>query len=428
MIKKIINNAYVFSLGTRVFSVVLGFVYSVIYSRYLGAELRGVGTIVNNYGDVLSLLMCFGMFQGYPFFKQRVKKDIYENFINNVFALTIVFLLACIALTIALPLNTYLKVALLVSPIWMCSRQLNYVLLIENPKLSNIGNLILDIVDLFIIAFLFFFTKANLKWCFFIVSFKQILFFLICIKNIHFKKLRFKPSLKGASTYIKYGIVPMLTILLMEINYKLDVLMLEWYRIPISTIGIYSLGVMLAQKVWMIPDALKDVLMSKLANGKDANEVAKISRISFFITFISELFVLMFGKFLIRVIYGSEFEDAFFITIVIFLGVIGMVFYKMIYSYNVINGNKNINLLLLGFSAIVNLVLNIVLIPSFGSYGAAFSSLISYSACGLTFLMYFNRKTKIPVKDIVFVKKQDFMFVAEHLRINNTSMKNNPNQ
>ena len=59
MLKKIANNAYVFSLIAKVFSVISGIVYSILYSRYLGAELRGTASIINNYADILSIILSF---------------------------------------------------------------------------------------------------------------------------------------------------------------------------------------------------------------------------------------------------------------------------------------------------------------------------------------------------------------------------------
>ena len=39
---------------------------------------------------------------------------------------------------------------------------------------------------------------------------------------------------------------------------------------------------------------------------------------------------------------------------------------KMIYSYNVVNGYKNINFALLGGAALLNIIINLILIPKYG--------------------------------------------------------------
>ena len=416
MIKKILNNSYVFSVLAKLFSVFVGIVYSIFYSRYLGAELRGTASIINNYAEILSLVFCLGAFQAYPYFKKKYGKDIYEDFINNVFALIGIFYLLIIPLIFILGIRSNLAIGLLIAPMWMGGRQLNYVVLVENPRLSNMATIIQDTVDFILIAALMIFTKANFRFCVLIVTFKQAIYFIICLKNIYFRKFSFHPTLRGIFPYISYGIVPMITLILMEINYKIDVLMLEWFSIPTAAIGIYSLGVMLAQKVWMIPDALKDILLSKLVAGKDSGEVARISRISFTITICCELMLVILGKPLIRLMYGAEYEDSYFITLIICAGVVGMVFYKMIYSYNVANGHKNANLLLLLISALLNVVFNAVTIPFIGTYGAAAASLISYLMCGIGFLIFFKSKTGIKISEAIIIKKEDLMFFRKILK------------
>ena len=131
---------------------------------------------------------------------------------------------------------------------------------------------------------------------------------------------------------------------------------------------------------------------------------------------IFELIVVIIGKPLIRMLYGSEYEGAYYITLIICAGVIGMVFYKMIYSFNVANGDKNVNLYLLGISAIANVFLNAITIPFLGSYGAAIASLVSYFVCGVGFLFFFTRKTNIKLMDVVFIKKDDLKFLKGKIR------------
>ena len=69
--KKITNNAYSFSVLTRVLSVLIGFVYTVVYTRYLGKELRGTASEINNYVELATLFLCLGMHQAYPYFKKK---------------------------------------------------------------------------------------------------------------------------------------------------------------------------------------------------------------------------------------------------------------------------------------------------------------------------------------------------------------------
>ena len=100
----------------------------------------------------------------------------------------------------------------------------------------------------------------------------------------------------------------------------------------------------------------------------------------------------------------------------IVLGVLGMVFYKMIYAFNVVNGRKNINFLLLAIAAAANIVLNFALIPVWGIMGAAFASMVSYCVCGIGFLMDFTRHTHMPVSKLIWVEKKDIQQLMRYIR------------
>lgn len=81
MLKKIINNVYVFSLISKTFGVVSGFAYSILLSRYLGASLRGEVSIIQNYVSLVAVILCLGIYQAYPYYKKRQNKVIKRHYI-----------------------------------------------------------------------------------------------------------------------------------------------------------------------------------------------------------------------------------------------------------------------------------------------------------------------------------------------------------
>ena len=73
-IKKTSENAYVFSVIAKIVSVATGLLYSILYSRYMKPELRGIGSVIINYAEIIMLVSCLGVYQGYPYFKKRQGK------------------------------------------------------------------------------------------------------------------------------------------------------------------------------------------------------------------------------------------------------------------------------------------------------------------------------------------------------------------
>lgn len=414
-IKKIIDNEYVFSVVAKVISVFSGIVYSVLFARYLGPELRGEAAVILNYSEMISLVLCLGIYQAYPYFKKITGKDLYMEFINYIFGLLLLYMLIAIVLICLFDWKISIALSILLAPILMGIKQLNYFVLIENPKIRNTANIKLDLFDIMFLSILLITTDADYGFCVFFLVTKHLVFFIIACLNLKVNFLKIRPTLRGVLPYAKYGVVPMITVILMEVNYKIDVIILERLHVNAVDIGIYSLGVMLAQKLWMIPDALKDILLSKLAKGKTKKEVAKVTRLSFWITVVMVVGMIAFGKSLICIMYGSEFVDSYMVTVTILAGVLGMVFYKMVYSYNVANGRKNVNLVLLGSAAIINIVSNVIAIPYWGIMGSATASLISCCLCGLSFLAYFCYTTKTSVIDMLFLKRDDINSIKQFI-------------
>lgn len=415
-LKKITDNAYGFSVFAKIVSVLTGLLYAVLYSRYLGAELRGTASVINNYVEIIMLVLCFGTHHAYPYFKKKTGKDIYREFINNLFGMVIAYyIFAAVFLLIARPSTNVCVIALLI-PSSLAIRQLNYVVLIENPKVRNKALIGLDIFDIVFLGVLLIFTEANYFYCILFLCVRNFVSFLIAVENLKINVFSIRPTLRCTWKYVKYGFVPMLTMLMMEINYKVDVVMLERMAISKAEIGVYSLGVMLAQKLWMIPDALRDILTGKLAKGKTEDEVCKISRCSLWITIACIIGMAIFGKLIIRLLFGEEYSGAYAVFLNISLGVIGMVFYKMIYAYNIVNGHKNINFILLFIAAVSNVVLNYFLIRSMSINGAAIASMISYLVCGISFLVYFTVKTGTNPKELIFIKKDDFRMLLHYIK------------
>lgn len=409
IIKRLTDNEYAYSVIAKVLGILVGLVYMILYSRYLGADLRGEAAVISNFATLASLGACLGIYQAYPYFRKTrgiEQKKLYMEYINNCLGLCLLYAMVCGLVVYLVPLSLSRKVSFLLIPLMVGTKLLNYVVLIETPKLRNTASIYLFLIDIAIVGLLMIFTKATTTTCFFFLIAKEIVYFCIAFHNLKISLLSIRPTMKGILPYVKYGSIPIITVILMEINYKIDVLMLDG-RVPAAEIGIYSLGVQLAERVWLIPDALKDILLSRLTKGKGAEEVAKITRISLAAMMICIVLAVVFGQVLIDLIFGKEYSDAYGIMLVILVSVISMVFYKMVYSFNVANGHRVVNALILGLAAMANVGINALLIPRMGIMGAAVASLISYSVCGLTFLLYFVHKTGVPVRKMLFVTKDD---------------------
>ncbi|MEZ8474719.1 polysaccharide biosynthesis C-terminal domain-containing protein [Vibrio cyclitrophicus] len=126
-----------------------------------------------------------------------------------------------------------------------------------------------------------------------------------------------------------------------------------------------------------------------------------INILVFFGLMILSFFLYNVYPFLIK-FWSEDFHNSKYVFEILVL-ILPLVFLNLsIYNYNVIIGRSRLNMYSAILGCIVNLILNYLLIPSYGAKGAAFSSVVSYFI--ITFVFYFFADRNIVFGDY-FVEK-----------------------
>ena len=109
---------------------------------------------------------------------------------------------------------------------------------------------------------------------------------------------------------------------------------------------------------------------------------------------------LVLGKLFLEIFYGKEYVQAFTTTMILFIGVIPMIAFKLIHPVYVNQGKSAMVVKLLIVSIISNIVVSLILIPRFQAVGAAFASVISYMICSILFVIRFAKDFHITYRDV----------------------------
>ncbi len=419
LVKSFYNNDYIFSVFAKAMGVVLGIVVGSMTARFFGAELKGIMAVVQNDVTLYAVFLGLGVYQAYPFFRKK-EPDIFGEYVNNISTMFAIYEVLAVAVAVVLwqlDLAKYLRLAILLMPIEVYVKQLNYIVLVESPRRRNISSLVISASEIVLLVFLWIFVEPSeftvLAYFVSTVIANLILSFI----NLRFNPLRIRPQVRRIPSFVRFGFVPMLVYLCMTVNYKIDIQMLKRFdNVSYADIGIYSTGVALANKIWMIPDAIKDILLSRLIKGKREDEVAKVLRINLFFCLVAIIGLILIGKPAVALLYGPEFAQSYYVMLLMLVGVFGMIFYKMIYSYNISQGRRWINLLFLGGAALINIVGNLFTIPLYGIWGAGIVSVTAYVVCGICFLVYFHRVSNISYPKLLFIQKEDIAQVKAFLK------------
>lgn len=406
-LKRVIKNPYVFSIVTKVIVVLVGFLFTVFQSRYLGPTLKGRVSYVLSVTNITAILFCFGIHQAYPYFKRRTTEDIRPVFLRIAIAFLLSYgVFAFILATMFLHDERLIAVAF-ITPLLVYNRVISYLIMVDNPNRKNSVELAANFVELSAVIILYLFLEAEFWLGIALILLKDLL--MAVVYTWELRKIFFAPyhiTYRKVLAIFKFGFYPMLALLMSTLNYRIDIIMLG-NLVSDAEVGIYSIGVMIAERIWLIPDAMKEVMVSNLVKGKDENEVAYVIRICNSSCAALILFIVALGKPLINFIFGEQYDGAYGVMVLILLGVVAMVYYKVIASYNIVQARQLTNFMFLGVSVVANVPMNLLLIPKFGINGAAIASVGAYCLCAILFVGDFLKNTNIKLKDILFINHND---------------------
>lgn len=405
MSKNIIKNDYSLNLINKIYTILLGLLSSAFSTRYLGIELKGEYSYITQIVLVLTIIFNLGIHQSYSYFYKKSNGSVFEKYISIYLYQFIYHSILAILLIILLKKTFYIY-AIIMLPFSVIYQQIESTMAVENIRLKiklHMFNATIRMISFF---FMFLYLETSL---FPPVLLTIIINIISVLVYLFFSKCNYKNIKKDkvfTKKVISYSWIPMLTALLITLNYSVDVFFLKHLGTSIE-LGLYSTAVGIVNYFWLIPDSFKEVLLSKIARDYSIKSTMFAIKISVFSVIIIIMFFIIFGKFAISLLYGTDFLNAYLVTIILSFGAVSMVYYKMIGVILLSEGKRWIYFFSLLISVIINVISNIILIPIFGMYGAACSSVLSYSICGFSFLLYFIREKSVKVSNMFLFEKSE---------------------
>lgn len=375
----------------RIITVCLNFVSNVLINRSLGLALKGQYTVIQNYAIFFQLLLNFGICYAYPKMLSRYGKIIARNTLLTTIWLQTIFLFAVSFVIVFFTPNIDKTLIVFLSIAMICNSQISFISLIDNITRRNLC--LLSSTALFVIAnaICIHFAPGRLYLivCLLIAkNIYEILALVIqnkyCVFSIHLI------SFEQIKIILKIGIPTAFLAILITCNYNIDIFLLKWLKSGDEQIGIYGVAYSLSNMLWIVPDAFKELVYSKTAKEKEYGFIKKSIIGNVLICVLITFIFGVLGKYFLDFFYGSEYVLAYKTTITLFCGVIPMIAFKLIHPIYVNEGKSMVVVSLLGVSILANSLSSYFLIPSFGAFGAAIASVVSYSICGSLF--YFKYK------------------------------------
>jgi O-antigen/teichoic acid export membrane protein len=260
--------------------------------------------------------------------------------------------------------------------------------------------------------------KANLIFFAYAIALESFLFAigLVVMYKIHDDRiLSWNFNFAFSKKILKDAMPLMLAGIVISIYMRIDQIMIK-KMLDNTQAGYYSAAVRICELWYFIPMALSNSVFPAIVNAKKKSEKSyrvRMQRLYDVMSWISvgiSIPLTIFAPQIITLLYGTKFISAFPIlqiyiwsSVATFLGVASS-------QYLVVENLTKISFYRTLLGMIINILLNLILIPQIGIIGSALATLISYWVA--TFSLAFSEKTieqvKMMVRSLLFISLTDY--------------------
>jgi O-antigen/teichoic acid export membrane protein len=399
------------TLFSKGFIVIFNFLLVILTTNLWGSTGRGVASLI--IADVSILAIVNNVFAGgcVNYFTPKIG---FELLVLPAFIWTLLMSLLGSFIFVLLQPESSLYTLLLLT-IFNSLFALNqlYFTSFQDFKKFNLYGLLLPILTIGFLSFFEFIIKlhsVNSYLYGYIVS--LFILWVFSLYNIS-KKIKFKSIKINFASIIdtfKYGYQNELSYFIHFLNYRLSYFLILHY-IGIKSLGVYSIGIAMAEAIWIIAQSISTVQYTHIVNNITDNngiEITKSSaRISLYFSLFAAFIVLILPGSFFHYIFGKDFGQVKNISLLLFPGVISMAVSNIYGHYFSATGKTKVLIIKSFIGLAITLISFPILIPIIGIYGACIVSSVSYIGSSIYLTIKFYNKVKYTFQDF-YLRKTDF--------------------
>ena len=381
----------------------------ILSTRYLGPELRGQYMVIINSVSILSVIFLFGISSTIPYharlqFRQITIDEFYSISIYQFFLGILIsgILLACG--------NHRLFIISLMTSFSVLTTQLNNLSLVTDFKGNAIAYISSSIVNCLLMVLIYLSTEAKLIFVIGLWLIKEVVVLVVLLRRARFRLQ--KPRAQWIRIY-KAAFLPTLVIIMVDINYRIGVILLERFGVSDYDIGIYTLGISIAQYTWIISDVFKEVLLNENAIARNISLTNRSLRLSFSILLLILFILILTGRWLLPFVFGEDFQESYLVMILIMSAVPFMSHTKLIGIIFQAENLWNIYFWIMLVASSLNVMILTVLVKDIGYYSAAMGSMVSYAVSGILCLLFYSKKYQQPFLGLFLINKDDIKEISK---------------
>lgn len=393
----------------RIFTMVIGVVVTAMAARYFGPENYGQFNYALAFVSLLSVFATLGLET--LSVKALVEKEysegtiLYSSMVIRIIGGISIAIITYLAIMIMEPNDFILHLLVLIASMTMIIKTLDVIdYWIQAHQKAKIASSIKMGFYIFSSALklLILFLDGGIILYALVYALDTLLVGLaifLAYRHIREDKSQWKFDKKYAIEILKKSWYIILSGIMVTIYTRIDQVMLGAIMPSRAELGYYSAAVKIAEMWYFVPQALiislQPIIMAARTN--DSTRYEKLLKILFslvaWLSIFFGLFITVFAPFIIHLLYGAEYaSSAGMLMISVWAG-----------TFALMGSARNIWLISEGllkytfyftvFGAIVNVVMNIILIPIIGGQGAAFATLASQLTVNMI-VPYFFKETR----------------------------------
>jgi O-antigen/teichoic acid export membrane protein len=307
--------------------------------------------------------------------------------------------------------------AIIVAPVMqMIVFQRQYFLAIHNYKIAKANYALtmgLPLLIYFMVYFLGLVTVNNLITAFVIGQVISFIYFQMLIYRVGPKREAF--SWRFARDSFSFGIRQYLSDVLQYLSYRIDFFLVAWF-LGQNGLGLYSVAVAMAEITSRLTHEIGTILFPAFASGNISPiQAAPILRKIFFVSLVIAVVLVLASYHIIVLIFGEKFVGAVPAFRLLLVGTLGYSMVLVTFNYTAASGQPELGIPIFAITVILEVILNIMLLPKSGIVGAAIAATVSYWCAACIFLIIFCKKNKCSVMDAMVIRLEDLKNIFQSI-------------
>ncbi len=407
------NTGWMFS--ARVVSLGISFIANIFVIRHLGPLNNGELSYAVSFATLCSFIAGLGIDQ--ILFRELIERPEDKNKILGT-ALTLKFIAGFLTSAILIVVARALhgdSLSFLLIAIASLSYLFNQWNIIAYEFQSHVKSKYPAVISIFVIAILsaikIYTVYANKGVIYLAAIFviEPILYMImyIIIRYKHYGSIfQWSFDKETAKLMLRHALPLMISSGFAVIYSRIDQVLLK-SMVSTTAVGVYDAAVRLAEGWYFLPGIIISSLYPAIVNSKKTSEAlyfSRIKRLSLFLVILAvgvSLPVSLLAKPIMRILYGEAFlPGAIVLQIYIWAG-IGTSLTYLVNQIFISERNQFAVLMSSLFAMVLNVVLNLLLIPHYGIAGSAFATLISYFGNSVAIFLF--PKTRPIAKKIFLI-------------------------